>query len=152
MQLYVGLGGASISFPNRAAAEIDIYGGIRPTFGMFAFDFGVFGYLYPGGQCFNTARIPGSGIPGSDVELLQWRRSACCRSTATLSRRTSASIEGYAKVNVTLNDMLAVGVNEYYSPNFLNLGAWGNYASITAQVHGAELDLRLKRPRHVHLR
>ena len=30
LQLYVGLAGASISFPNRAAAEIDIYGGIRP--------------------------------------------------------------------------------------------------------------------------
>ena len=51
LQLYVGLAGASISFPNRAAAEIDIYGGIRPTFGTFAFDFGVWGYLYPGGTC-----------------------------------------------------------------------------------------------------
>src|ERR1044072_3881472 len=38
VQLYIGLAGESISFPNRAAAEIDIYGGIRPTFGMFAFD------------------------------------------------------------------------------------------------------------------
>ena len=52
VQLYIGTSGESISFPNRAAAEIDIYGGIRPTFGMFAFDFGVWGYLYPGGQCF----------------------------------------------------------------------------------------------------
>ena len=26
-----------------------------------------------------------------------------------------------------------IGVNEYYSPNFLNLGAWGNYASITGK-------------------
>src|SRR6202165_2357826 len=51
-QLYIGVSGESISFPNRAAAEIDIYGGIRPTIGMFAFDFGVWGYLYPGGQCF----------------------------------------------------------------------------------------------------
>src|SRR5437588_63964 len=33
VQLYIGLSGESISFPNRAAAEIDIYGGIRPTFG-----------------------------------------------------------------------------------------------------------------------
>ena len=42
----------SVSFANRAAAEVDIYGGIRPTFGAFAFDFGVWGYLYPGGTCF----------------------------------------------------------------------------------------------------
>src|SRR5688572_33220523 len=26
-QLYLGLAGASISFPNRAAAEVDVYGG-----------------------------------------------------------------------------------------------------------------------------
>src|SRR5262245_60187966 len=52
VQAYVGVGGASISFPNRAAAEIDVYGGIRPTFGIFAFDIGAWGYIYPGGQCF----------------------------------------------------------------------------------------------------
>src|SRR6266576_6029896 len=54
VQLYIGVAGESISFPNRAAAEIDIYGGIRPTFGMFAFDFGLWGYLYPGGRCFGA--------------------------------------------------------------------------------------------------
>src|SRR5206468_8434042 len=52
VQLYVGTSFESISFANRAAAEVDIYGGIRPTFGAFAFDFGVWGYLYPGGTCF----------------------------------------------------------------------------------------------------
>jgi hypothetical protein len=34
---------------------------------------------------------------------------------------------------VTLNDQWQVGANEYYSPNFLNLGAWGDYASVTAK-------------------
>src|SRR5581483_6623151 len=48
LQLYIGTSGESISFANRAAAEVDIYGGIRPTFGAAAFDFGVWGYLYPG--------------------------------------------------------------------------------------------------------
>ena len=55
LQLYVGVSGESISFANRAAAEIDIYGGIRPTFGAFAFDIGVWGYLYPGGTCYYGA-------------------------------------------------------------------------------------------------
>src|SRR6185437_969903 len=41
--------------------------------------------------------------------------------------------EGYAKVNYTINDNWAVGLNEWYSPNFLNTGAWGNYSSITAK-------------------
>src|SRR5438552_15047412 len=40
LQLYVGVSGESISFPNRAASEIDIYGGIRPTFGQLALDLG----------------------------------------------------------------------------------------------------------------
>src|SRR6478736_7381672 len=54
LQGYIGVAGESISFPNRAAAEIDVYAGIRPTFGMFAFDFGAWGYIYPGGQCFGS--------------------------------------------------------------------------------------------------
>src|SRR5258707_5878856 len=70
-QLYIGVATESISFPNRAAAEVDIYGGIRPTFGMFAFDFGLWGYIYPGGQCFNGAAFPGSGIPGSEIGCIQ---------------------------------------------------------------------------------
>jgi len=140
VQLYVGVAGESISFPNRAAAEIDIYGGIRPTIGMFAFDFGVWGYLYPGGQCFNAFAVPGSGIPGSEPS---------CASSAfggnadpislglpvngNFAKKSASFYEGYAKVNVTLNDMFQVGATEYYSPNFLNLGAWGNYASITGK-------------------
>src|SRR5436305_14591042 len=70
LQLYIGVAGESISFPNRAAAELDVYGGIRPTIGMFAFDFGVWGYLYPGGQCFNAAAGPGSGLPGSGFDCV----------------------------------------------------------------------------------
>jgi hypothetical protein len=139
-QLYVGLAGESISFPNRAAAEIDIYGGIRPTIGMFAFDFGAWGYLYPGGSCFNGNAVPGSGIPGSE---------ASCATTlfggnadplsnglpinGNVAKKSASFYEVYGKVLVTLNDQFAVGVNEYYSPNFLNLGAWGNYASITGK-------------------
>ena len=140
VQLYIGAAGESISFPNRAAAEIDIYGGIRPTVGMFAFDFGLWGYLYPGGTCYNAAAVPGSGIPGAE---------AGCASTlfggnadplsgglpinGNFAKKSASFYEGYAKVNITLNDQFAVGLNEYYSPNFLNLGAWGNYASITGK-------------------
>src|ERR1700740_3695350 len=49
-QLYIGTSFESISFANRAAAEVVVSGGIRPTFGPAAFDFGVWGYLYPGGH------------------------------------------------------------------------------------------------------
>jgi uncharacterized protein (TIGR02001 family) len=130
LQAYIGVSGESISFPNRAAAEIDIYGGIRPTFGMFAFDFGIWGYLYPGGQCFNAGAFPGSGIPGSEIGCII---NGNLPFNGNVAKKDASFYEGYAKVNVTLNDQWQVGVNEYYSPNFLNLGAWGDYASLTAK-------------------
>ncbi|MGZ3295392.1 MAG: TorF family putative porin, partial [Xanthobacteraceae bacterium] len=58
LQLYAGTAGSSISFPNRAAAEIDGFAGIRPTFGPLALDFGGVYYWYPGGSCFNGATVP----------------------------------------------------------------------------------------------
>src|SRR5216684_8643374 len=130
LQLYIGFAGESISFPNRAAAEIDVYGGIRPTVGIFAFDFGVWGYLYPGGQCFNSAAFPGSGIPGSEIGCVI---DGNLPFNGNVAKKSASFYEGYAKVNITLNDQWQVGFNEYYSPNFLNLGAWGDYASITAK-------------------
>jgi hypothetical protein len=135
VQLYVGVAGESISFANRAAAEIDIYGGIRPTIGMFAFDFGVWGYLYPGGQCYNAFAFPGSGIPGSGLGCVANADPVTLGLpvNGNFAKKDASFVEVYGKVNITINDMFAVGVNEYYSPNFLNLGAWGNYASITGK-------------------
>jgi hypothetical protein len=137
-QLYIGLSGESISFPNRAAAEIDIYGGIRPTFGMFAFDFGAWGYLYPGGQCFNSVAGPGSGgLPGSSFQCVANGNLpnglAVPVGFGNVAKANASFYEVYGKVNVTVNDQWQFGVNEYYSPNFLNLGAWGDYASITGK-------------------
>jgi uncharacterized protein (TIGR02001 family) len=129
-QLYIGVAGESISFPNRAAAEIDIYGGIRPTIDKFAFDFGLWGYLYPGGQCFNPAAFPGSGIPGSELQCVL---NGFLPLNGNVAKRSASFYETYAKVNITVNDQWQVGFNEYYSPNFLNTGAWGDYASITAK-------------------
>lgn len=135
LQFYIGTAGESISFPNRAAAEIDVYGGIRPTFGMFAFDFGLWGYLYPGGQCFNANAFPGSGIPGSEAGCVTNADplTGGLPVNGNFAKRNASFFEGYAKVNVTLSDQFQIGVNEFYSPNFLNLGAWGNYASITGK-------------------
>ena len=58
LQYYAGVAGSSISFPNRAAAEIDGTAGIRPTFGPLALDFGGIVYWYPGGSCFNGSTNP----------------------------------------------------------------------------------------------
>jgi uncharacterized protein Gcw-chp len=128
VQLYIGSSFESISFANRAAAEVDIYGGIRPTFGAFAFDFGVWGYLYPGGTC-------QFGAPGIDFAG-HFQGTECATNAlvnGNVMKKDVSFFEGYAKVNYTVNDMWQFGANEYYSPNFLNTGAWGDYASVTGK-------------------
>jgi Bacterial protein of unknown function (Gcw_chp) len=129
LQLYIGTSTENVSFANRAAAEVDIYGGIRPTFGAAAFDFGVWGYLYPGGSCADNVIagvVPGGGVCPSDPNTI-------FLGDGNVMKKDVSFFEGYAKLNYTINDSWAVGVNEYYSPNFLNSGAWGDYASVTAK-------------------
>ena len=117
-QFYVGLSGESISFTNHAAAEIDFYGGARWTLGPVVLDAGFWYYYYPGGQCMNVA-------PLCDVTNLPLNQN-------TLKADVSFW-EAYFKPTWNINDQWAVGLNEFYSPNFLNSGAWGNYFSGTVK-------------------
>ncbi|OPY99823.1 hypothetical protein A5906_27285 [Bradyrhizobium sacchari] len=130
LQLYVGVSAESISFPNRAAAEVDIYGGIRPTFGAFAFDIGVWGYLYPGGSCADGTSLTG-GIPGGGVCPVD--TNTIFIANGNVLKKDVSFFEVYGKFNYTVNDNWAFGVTEYYTPSFLNSGAWGNYTSVTAK-------------------
>lgn len=116
-QLYVGMAGASISFPNRAAAEIDFYGGIRPTFGKLALDLGVLYYWYPGGQCYHgTAAfcVQNPALPNGNV-----------------IKKDLSFVEGYFRGIYSATDALALGFNTYYTDSFLNSGADGFYGSGT---------------------
>jgi len=107
LQIYAGIGGASISFPNRAAAEVDFYGGIRPTFDKLSLDLGVWYYWYPGGQVFDgltaATTLANGNFMKADVSF--W--------------------EFYAKANYAVTDSFGVGAFLYYSPSVLNSGADG---------------------------
>lgn len=129
LQAYVGTSWESISFPNRAASEVDIYGGIRPTVGAFAFDFGVWGYLYPGGQCFG-AIVAGPGQCGSDTNF---GVTGGLPINGSVAKKDASFYEGYAKVTWNASDTLAIGGNFYYTPSYVNTGAEGEYASVTAK-------------------
>jgi uncharacterized protein (TIGR02001 family) len=117
LQAYIGVAGESIDFPNHAAAEIDIYGGIRPTFGKLALDFGVWYYWYPGGTCFNTgfagcnASLPNGNVIKADLSF--W--------------------EVYAKGTYNFSDAFSVGASVNYSPSVLNSGADGVFVAGTAK-------------------
>jgi hypothetical protein len=127
-QLYAGISGESIKFANNAAAEIDFYGGVRPTFGPIAFDFGYWYYYYPGGQCYGTGPTQSLGpdcVPGGIFF------------NGNVAKSVASFWEVYAKATYTWTDW-AFGVNFYYSPNFLNLGANGEYLSGTIKFTAPE--------------
>ena len=86
-QSYGGISGESINFPNNAAAEIDFYGGIRPTFDKLALDFGAWYYYYPGGQCFTCRRFAPASAAASRGPVRgagpDWPRSAAMSPSRT---------------------------------------------------------------------
>ena len=127
LQLYVGSSFESISFTNRAAAEVDIYGGVRPTFGPVAFDFGVWGYLYPGGKCADGFGPAGGGPCFGDP-------TSIVINNGNVLKKDVSFYEIYGKVNYTFNDYFALGGTVFYSPNFLNFGTDGTYASVVGKV------------------
>lgn len=131
LQLYAGVGGASISFTNRAAAEIDVYAGIRPTFGALALDFGVFGYIYPGGQCIDGNTTAGTPV-GTPAGLCPAGSSVLFN--GNVMKSDVSFYEFYGKATYTFNDTFAIGGSVFYSPNFLNFGTDGTYASINAKL------------------
>ena len=129
-QLYIGIAGNSISFPNGATAEIDIYGGWRPTFGNVTLDFGGWYYWYPGGRCFNGSTAPVFGLdclangylPNGNVV------------TAVLS-----FWEAYAKATLNVTNSFVLGVGFAYTPSVLNSGVRGFYVSGNARYTFAAL-------------
>src|SRR5580704_8264425 len=130
LQTYIGSSGESIDFPNNAAAEIDFYGGIRPTFDKLAFDFGAWYYWYPGGNCYavvsSSCDSNYGGVSGSPPTQLL---GAAIGSTGNATKANDSFWEVYAKATYTVNDQWSLGVQEWYSPNVLNLGAWGWYST-----------------------
>jgi Bacterial protein of unknown function (Gcw_chp) len=133
-QSYGGISGESINFPNNAAAEIDFYGGIRPTFDKLALDFGAWYYYYPGGQCFNTAALctslgggPAQLVPGTLIPIGAVPNSSLQPLGGNVAKQNASFWEVYGKGTYTVNDNFNFGGSVWYSPNVVNTGAWGVY-------------------------
>ena len=120
IQLYVGVSGESVSFLNRAAAEIDFYGGARWTIGPVVLDGGFWYYYYPGGECFNSGVFCGVAMTNLPTN------------TNTMVADMSFW-EVYFKPTWNVNDSLAIGGNLFYTPSMMNSGAPGLYVSGTAK-------------------
>lgn len=120
MQIYAGVSGQSIDMPNQAAAEIDFYGGLRPTFGKLALDFGIWSYNYPGGQCFNAPPF----CPGGSAPL----------ANGNVMKADANWLEGYGRATYAVNDYVDLGGAISGSPSVFNMGAYGVYYSGNATL------------------
>jgi hypothetical protein len=126
LQLYAGVAGSSISFPNRAAAEIDGYAGIRPTFGPLSLDFGGIVYWYPGGTCYNGSLAP---VFGTDC-----LENGYLPINGNVIKKDLTFWEVYAKGSYAVNDQVSIGGTAFYSPSVLNSGANGTYVTGGAKL------------------
>src|SRR6476659_9493791 len=122
IQLYVGLWGWSTKLPTAPTGEFDVYGGIRLTFGQFAFDFGGIYYWYP-----NDTQLL-----YADPTLRSVSPTNCGFGPFTV--RDTDFWEVYGKLTWTPIDWLAIGPYVYYSPNWLQTGAPATYAGGTVKV------------------
>ena len=120
LQIYAGMAGASISLPNRAAAEIDFYAGIRPTFGKLALDIGAMYYWYPGGQCYHANALFGSDCFRGAIPI-----------NGNFIKKDLSFFEGYVRGIYSVTDAFQLGFNAFFTDSFLNSGANGTYASGT---------------------
>src|SRR6185436_16138390 len=87
------------------SAEVDLYGGWRPTVGKWSFDFGYIYYLYP--------KSVSAGAPNFGY--------------------TSDFGEFYAKATYAFTDAFSVGGAVYYTPNILNYGGHATYYEVNAK-------------------
>jgi hypothetical protein len=144
-QGYVGLSSESISFPNHAAAEVDFYGGFRPTFDKLALDFGAWYYYYPGGQCFSggTVNVPAlNGLQACNsfnaggnfqpnLNFLPAGATFDPLPNGNSVKANESFVEVYGKGTFTLSDSWSIGGQVYWSPSVANTGAWGTYVAGT---------------------
>ncbi len=118
--VYAGVWASNVSFPpvnalgiptglTDAAAEVDIYGGLRHTWDALTLDVGFLYYYYPGEIAVNTF---GPGVPAANLDF--W--------------------EVYFKPSYVFNNFATVGANLYYTTTYAGTGANGTFLSGTLKL------------------
>lgn len=118
--VYAGVWASNVDFPpvgafgvptglTDASAEVDLYAGIRHTWGGLTLDAGFLYYYYPGEIAENTFAL---GLPAANLDF--W--------------------EIYFKPTYQFNDVFTVGANLYWGDNYAGTGSNGTYLSGTLKV------------------
>lgn len=111
---YAGAWGSSIDFaPQSAELELDVYAGVKPTYGPLNFDFGVIGYLYPGASD-DTSELDywelKAGVSGTPVENLTLGATVNYSPDFTLDGGDAVYVEGAGALKVSDMVSLSAGV------------------------------------------
>jgi uncharacterized protein (TIGR02001 family) len=125
VQLYVGQQYWAVTLPNNPTCECDLYGGIRPTFGPVALDFGYIYYWYPKG-------VGHAGFPNPAPGFAQPQYA---NGNTTIAKTSFGEVYGKATWEA-VKDKFWLGLNEYYDASWLNTGASGNFLQGTAKFAG----------------
>ena len=121
-QLYFGQQYWAVTLPTNPTCECDVYGGIRPTIGPLSLDIGAIYYWYP-----REKQHLGFPFPAPGATQPQFANG-----NTTLAQTDYWEVYLKATWEV-VKDKFWLGINEYYSPSWLNTGAYGNFTSGTAK-------------------
>ena len=121
LQAYLGVAYNTIRFANDANSEIDLYFGLRPTFGKLALDMGFWYYYYPGGTCYAGGAFAGCplGLANGNFikkdvsfweiyfkptynfsEFIRCRRNVVLHAVVPQQRRTRHLSVGHGQVHI----------------------------------------------------
>ena len=136
IQAYVGTQVWSVKLPTAPAAEVDLYGGIRPTFGNLSLDIGAIYYDYPNNtNRYFTDAATTSFLNPSNADLTA--AGGRCGIGAGIFCATTAGnpsyLEIYFKPSYAITDAFTVGGNLYFAPNWNAYHVRETYASVTAK-------------------
>jgi hypothetical protein len=117
LQAYVQIAPYSITLPNHAAAALEMYAGVRPTFDRLSLDFALWEHWLPGGRCFNNEAPGGLCIPQLTVLYVN-------SVPADISY-----LEALAKATYYVDKQLSFGGRVTWTPSVLNSGAEATYVA-----------------------
>lgn len=119
---YLGGDVLNVTLPTSPAAQLDIYGGVRPQWGPLTLDFGAVYHGRPGNQ-------QQYFLGGLSPVLTFWTPGGMPTTPFDQS-----FVEIYAKPSWALNDYLTLGGQLAYAPNWNRYNAHSLYSEINAKV------------------
>ena len=122
LELYIGLNATSVALPNRSRIQMYYYTGARRVFGRLSLDVAVAYVDYPGGSLFDGS---------SEAHCTN---GAFSLGSCNVSKASASYWEPFGKASLAISDGLSLTGNVFYSPSWVNTGAFGIFVSSGAKI------------------